>query len=154
MGVSIMSAKRFEQLMEKVRDFAIIFKDTDGIIQEWNVGAENLLGWTREEAVGKSIEIIYTPDDIANRISPKEMKTARETGSASDDRWHIRKDGSFFFASGLLHPIFEEGVLTCYVKIVRDLTQQVELEAAIEESKNALEMRVEEKTSELGEINK
>src|SRR3982751_5937128 len=111
-----MSEKRFQHLMDKVTNFAIIFKDTNGIIQEWNIGAENLFGWKRIEAIGQSIEIIYTPDDRANRISPLEMNTAAERGFAEDERWHLRKDGSFFFCSGLLHAIDEGGKLTEYVK--------------------------------------
>lgn len=79
------------------------------------------------------------------------MKIAAETGVAEDERWHLRKDGSVFFASGLLHSIYENGVLTCYVKIVRDLTERVEIEAALEESRQMLEMKVGERTSGQGE---
>ena len=151
-GVSMFTkAKRFEQLLEKVTDFAIIFKNTEGIIEEWNVGAERLFGYTAEEAIGQSILIIYTPEDRANRISPLEMKIAAETGVCEDERWHLRKDGSVFFASGLLHSIYENGVLTCYVKIVRDLTERVELEAALEESRQILEIKAGERTSDQGE---
>jgi PAS domain S-box-containing protein len=144
-------AKRFEQLLEKVTDFAIIFKNTEGIIEEWNVGAERLFGYTAEEAIGQSILIIYTPEDRANHISPLEMKIAAETGVAEDERWHIRKDGSVFFASGLLHSVYEKDSLTCYVKIVRDLTERVELEAALEESRQMLEIKESERASEQGE---
>jgi PAS domain S-box-containing protein len=144
-------AKRFEQLLDKVTDFAIIFKNTEGIIEEWNVGAERLFGYTAEEAIGQSILIIYTPEDRANQISPLEMKIAAETGVAEDERWHLRKDGSVFFASGLLHSIYEKDSLTCYVKIVRDLTERVELEAALEESRQMLEIKEGERTSEQGE---
>jgi PAS domain S-box-containing protein len=150
----ITKAKRFEQLLEKVPDFAIIFKNTEGIIEEWNVGAERLFGYTAEEAIGQSIQIIYTPEDRANQISPLEMKTAAETGVCEDERWHLRKDGSVFFASGLLHSIYEEGVLTCYVKIVRDLTERVELEAALQESRDLLNIKVQERTAEHGEANR
>jgi len=149
-----MSEKRFEQLMEKVTDLAIIFNDPKAIIQEWNIGAERLFGWTREEAIGKSIAIIYTQDDLDNDVPEAEMSQAIEKGFAGDDRWHVRKDGTYFFASGLLHPIVEDGKLNCYIKIVRDLTQQVELQAAVEEARTSVEVKVEERTSELGEMNK
>jgi PAS domain S-box-containing protein len=149
-----MSEKRFEHLMGKVTNFAIIFKGTDGIIQEWNVGAENLFGWKRVEAIGQSIKMIYTPDDRAKGESEKEMGTAAQNGYAEDERWHLRRDGSHFFASGLLHAIREEGELTGYVKIVRDLTERVQLELALEDAINSVDIRVEERTSELGEANK
>jgi PAS domain S-box-containing protein len=149
-----MGELRFKQLMEKVTDFAIIFKDADGIIEEWSVGAERLFGWSREEAVGRSIQIIYTPDDRDKDISGKEMTLALKEGVAGDDRWHLRKDGSFFFASGLLHPIVEENRRPGFVKIVRDLTEQVELQAEIDDARNAVDVRVVDRVSELGELNK
>ncbi|MFL6374393.1 MAG: PAS domain-containing sensor histidine kinase [Pyrinomonadaceae bacterium] len=149
-----MSESRFEQLMERVTDFAIIFKDADGIIEEWSIGAERLFGWTRDEAVGKSIQMIYTPDDRAKDISGQEMATALEKGVAGDDRWHMRKDGSFFFSSGLLHPIVQEGKRPGFVKIVRDLTDQIELQAEIDEARNSVEVNVVERESDLGELNK
>src|SRR5215203_32743 len=88
--------------------------------------------------------MIYTPDDRANRISEMEMRTAAAEGKAEDERWHLRRDGSLFYASWLLHPIFEEGVLTGYVKIVRNLTERVSLEAALAESKNLIKSTIEE----------
>src|SRR3982750_745262 len=110
-----MSEKRFRDLMDKVTNFAILFKDVNGIIQEWSAGAEHIFGWKREEVVGKSIKIIYTPEDRIDKISEKEMELARTTGVSEDERWHLRKDHSLFYASGLLHPIFEDGELTGYV---------------------------------------
>ena len=138
-----MSEKRFRQLMDTVTNFAILFKNVDAIIEEWNIGAEHIFGWTREEAVGQPIKIIYTMEDRRDGISEKEMEAARTTGVSEDERWHRKKDGSLFYASGLLHPIFEEGVLTGYVKIVRDLTERVALEAALAESQNLIQATVE-----------
>ena len=77
-----MSEKRFEHLMGKVTNFAIIFKNTSGIIEEWNVGAENLFGWKRMEAIGQSIKMIYTPDDRAKGESEREMGSAADKGFA------------------------------------------------------------------------
>src|SRR5436190_14729498 len=146
-----MSERRFKQLMEKVTNFAIIFKDTNGIIEEWNVGAENLFGWTREEAVGSSIQMIYTPQDRANGESEREMGTAAVEGKAEDERWHMCNDGSLFYASGLLHAIYEEAVLTGFVKIVRDLTERVSLEAALQDAKSLMAEKLEEKTGEFNQ---
>lgn len=58
------------------------------------------------------------------------MTIAAHEGKAEDERWHLKKDGSIYYASGLLHPVFEEGESTGYVKIIRDLTERVALEAA------------------------
>src|SRR4051812_39716925 len=146
-----MGEPRFQQLMERVTDFAIIFKDANGIIEEWSIGAERLFGWTREEAVGRSIQIIYTPDDRAKDISGQEMSIAAEKGVAGDDRWHMHKDGSFFLASGLLHAVIDDGKPPAFIKIVRDLTDQIELQAEIEEARNAIDVSVVERDTENGE---
>ena len=102
-------SERFQQLMEKVTNFAIIFKNVEGIIEEWNIGAQRLFGYSRQEAIGQSIEIIYTPEDRAAGVPEQEMLTAAQRNQekvAEDDRWHLRKDGTRFYASGLLHALF------------------------------------------------
>ena len=148
-----MSERRFRQIMDAVTNFAILFKDVNGIIKEWNIGAENIFGWKREEIIGKSVLTIYTPEDRTNQISEKEMTLAAANGVSEDERWHLKKDGSLFYASGLLHSIYEEGVLTGYVKIVRDLTERVSLEAELAEAQNMMQASVE-RTARMNEANK
>ena len=132
--------------MEKVTDFAILFNDPEGIIEEWNVGAENLFGYTREEAIGRMASLIFTPKDVGEGAFERELQSAAANGIAEDERWHIRKDGSFFFASGLLHALYDRrGALTGYVKIVRDLTHRVEMEAAIDDESSSLDIKIEER---------
>ena len=141
-----MSEKHFFQLMEEVTGYAIFFHNREGIIEEWNVGAEHLFGYSRDEAIGQPAAVIFTPKDRAEGIYQKELAKAATDGIAEDDRWHIRKDGSFFFASGLLHGLYDRrGELTGFVKIVRDLTHRIEMEAsAIDDEQSALDIRVEE----------
>ena len=139
-----MSESRYRALMHQVTNFAILFKDTNGIIQDWSAGAERIFGWPRDEVIGKSILTIYTPEDRENQISQLEMETAAKTGVSEDERWHMRKDGSLFYASGLLHPIYDGTLLTGFVKIVRDLTERVSLEAELAESRNMIAITSEE----------
>ena len=57
------------------------------------------------------------------------------SGRATDERWHIRKDGSRFFASGVLAPIFDEdSKLRGFTKIARDMTQRKVAEEAVREA--------------------
>jgi PAS domain S-box-containing protein len=149
-----LDAKRFRQLNDKVTDFAIFFTTPDGVIDEWNVGAERLFGFTRAEAIGQPGEIIFLGKDRANNVPAEEMNTAAKNGVAEDERWHLRKDGSTFFASGLMHALFEDGVLSGFVKIVRDLTERVEIESALSAAQVPLTIEVVEQTSEIGERNK
>jgi len=147
-----MSEKRFCQLMEKVTNFAILFMDEAGVIQEWNIGAEVLFGIGNADAIGRSADIIFVPDDRAARVPERERAAAAKNGFAEDERWHIRRDGSFFFASGLMHALYEDGKLTGFVKIVRDLTERVEMEAAVDGHKDSLDVKVEERAKPDGDF--
>ncbi len=125
--------ERLRLVMESVTEYAIITLDQSGTITGWNSGAERTFGWTRQEAIGQNTEIIFTPEDRERNESEKEMTEAREAGRASDERWHLRKDGSRLFMSGILSPL-RNGGLHGFVKIARDLTRERETETAMRES--------------------
>jgi PAS domain S-box-containing protein len=142
------------QLVENVRDYAIFVADLDGQIVSWNIGAEKLFGYTSEETMGRNCRILFTDEDRAGNVPEAEMKTAREAGSAEDERWHVRKDGSLFFASGMQTALYDEdGKHTGYAKIARDLTERVTFQDELQEAKDNLEVRVVERTNELNESN-
>jgi two-component system CheB/CheR fusion protein len=107
-----------QQVVESVRDYAIVTLDANGIVQTWNPGARTIFGYEDAEIVGKSGALLFTPEDRAAGV-----RQARETGRAEDDRWQLRKDGSRFFASGILAPIDDSSAFG-YVKILRDLTEK------------------------------
>ncbi|WP_207494487.1 PAS domain S-box protein [Aridibaculum aurantiacum] len=117
------SEERLRITMESATDYAIITMDTDRRVERWSKGAEEILGYREEEMIGQSADIIFTEEDMATDQPQKEMETARDTGRAADERWHKRKDGSRFFASGVMRPI-QNDELTGYVKVLRDTTQQ------------------------------
>lgn len=93
-----------------------------GIVTTWSAGAERLLGWTAVEAVGRSGDVIFTPEDRTEGAPAREREEAIARGRSIDERWHIRKDGSRFWGSGLLTPL-PGGV--GFAKIMRDRTEQV-----------------------------
>ncbi|HEY8562818.1 MAG TPA: PAS domain-containing sensor histidine kinase [Pyrinomonadaceae bacterium] len=142
------------QLVDNVRDYAIFVCDTEGRIVSWNVGAEKIFGYKPEEAIGQKTAITFTEEDRANGVPEHEMRTAREEGCAEDERWHVRKDGGYFFASGVKTPLYDdEGTLTGYAKIARDVTERIRFQDQLREAKDILEMKVGERTRELSESN-
>jgi PAS domain S-box-containing protein len=82
-----------------------------------------------KEMLGKSADVIFTPEDRAQKQPEKERRSALKTGRAIDERWHIRKDGSRFFASGVMVPVFRGEVHKGFAKIARDLTQLLHAES-------------------------
>ncbi|HEX3560623.1 MAG TPA: CheR family methyltransferase [Pyrinomonadaceae bacterium] len=146
------SEERLRLLIESVEDYAIIIQDMDGRIETWNPGAARIFGYTSAEAVGQSIAIIFTPEDRAQGAHLEEMKTAREHGCANDERWHLRKDGSRFYVSGVL-TLLRDGELMGYAKIARDLTESKRAEEELRRAHEELEHRVGERTRALAQAN-
>ncbi|WP_267395459.1 MULTISPECIES: PAS domain S-box protein [unclassified Sphingomonas] len=130
---------RQRAIVDSARDFAIVATDLDGIIAEWSQGAEAVLGWSEAEAVGASAALFFTEADRAAGVPASEMRAAREEGRAIDERWHLRKDGEQFWASGEMAPLNDEaGRHIGYVKILRDRTEQHLAGQALEEARHNL----------------
>jgi PAS domain S-box-containing protein len=122
-------------MVESIKDFAIFTVDKEARVVSWNSGAQQLFGYTEEEVLGQSVVVIFPPEDRAVLVPAHELAAAAATGRATDERWHIRKDGSRFFASGVLAPIFdEESKLRGFTKICRDITERKEAEIAVREA--------------------
>ncbi|MBN8625189.1 MAG: PAS domain S-box protein [Planctomycetes bacterium] len=127
--------ERWQVLMENVKDFGIFMLDADGHFATWNVGAERVLGFTAEEILGLPFSTIFTPEDIELQQPQFEFREAREKGRCEDERWHVRKDGSRFWASGVLTPLWTaRGVLRGFAKVVRDITERKMAELAVTEA--------------------
>jgi PAS domain S-box-containing protein len=116
--------RHYRQIVECAVDYAIIGTDLQGRIVSWSAGARHLLGWAEEDMVGQTLHRLFTPEDVAAGVPEREMTSAQRTGSAADERWHLRRGGERFWASGELMPMKDDaGALTGFVKIVRDRTQ-------------------------------
>ncbi len=111
----------YQAIFESAVDFAIVTTDHEGRVTAWNPGAERILGWSAEEMVGHSAETFYTPEDRAAGRPAEEVRQTAETGRAADERWHLRKDGTRFWASGEMMPLRSpEGADLGFLKILHD----------------------------------
>jgi PAS domain S-box-containing protein len=128
---SISKEELFELVVESSTDFGIFTMDSGGIITSWNGGAERLFGYSESEVVGRSADVIFTPEDRAEGAPEQERTGARRDGRAADERWHQRKDASRFWASGLLMPLRGDAG---FVKITRDRTDQHQAGERLRES--------------------
>jgi two-component system CheB/CheR fusion protein len=109
--------------MNTVDDYAIITLDAHGRILSWNDGARGVFGWEAVEAIGQPVAMIFTPEDRAAGVPEAELRQARESGRAEDDRWQLRKDGTRIFVSGVAAPLADAQQVG-YVKVCRDVTAQ------------------------------
>lgn len=117
------SEKVFRFLIETVSDYAIFLLDPSGHITSWNIGAERLHGYKREEAIGRHFSIFYIPADLELDKPAIELRRAAAEGHFGEEGWRVRKDGSRFWANVLITRILDEnGTLIGFGKIIRDLT--------------------------------
>ena len=139
------SEERYRLLVESVTDYAIFAVEADGRIANWNVGAQRIFGYREEEIVGEDFSIIFTPEDARRGVPERELTQAVAEGRAEDERWHVRRDGSRFWASGIVAPIRDEaGNLRGFTKVARDLTERKRSEEALKASEERLRATFEQ----------
>jgi PAS domain S-box-containing protein len=134
------SHRQLRAIMDSAREYAIIGMDPDGLVTAWNVGGEMLVGWTAAEALGREAAIIFPVEDRQAGVPEREMAAARAEGRALDERWHVRKDGSRFWAEGEIVALRDEGTgaLEGFLKILRDRTSQRHAAEELKEAASAL----------------
>jgi PAS domain S-box-containing protein len=120
-------------IIESARDYALVTVDLEGRITSWNTGAAQLHGWTEDEVLGRSGDLIFTADDLALGAADAEKEIAAKEGRAEGERWYLRKDGSCFWGSGLLLPLKGNHV-SGFLKIMRDRTEQRRSQEALRAS--------------------
>lgn len=118
----------YRKAIEDIRDYAIFMLDPDGLVTNWNLGAQHILGYSEEEIIGKDGARFFTAEDRSKNVPEKELTTAATLGRAEDERWHVRKDGSRFWASGVVTPVRDQaGKLIGFSKVMRDMTERNKL---------------------------
>jgi PAS domain S-box-containing protein len=142
------SEERLRLLVDSVTDYAIFTMTSDGVIDSWNPGAERMFGYRANQIVGRSFEALFTAHDREAGIPRRELELARRDGRANDERYHMRSDGSTFYASGVTTRL-GEGSGFGFAKIARDLTAQQRAAEALRQANDLMEHRVSERTQEL-----
>lgn len=119
------SEERLRLIVENARDYAIFTMDLDGRVTDWRGGAESIFGYARDEILGKSGDVLFTPEDVAAGEPDKERAQAAKEGTAPNIRWHVCRDGSRVFIEGVCTALLDsEGQLTGFLKIGRDATER------------------------------
>ena len=129
-----MPAAAFALLVGNVVDYAIYMLDTSGRIASWNAGAERIKGYKVTEVLGKHFSLFYTPEDRAAGLPQRNLALAVRAGRYGAEGWRVRKDGTRFWASVVIDPVFDDGTLIGFAKITRDVTERRNAELALRES--------------------
>lgn len=134
------SEERYRELVEQVKDYAIFRIDRDGRATTWNEGVKRVLGFDPHEFIGIDISsTIFTQEDAERGVPRQELDEAARNGTASNDRWMRRKDGSRFFANGITTALRERGgEIAGFAKVMHDQTAKVQAEEALRRSEDQL----------------
>ena len=135
----IEAEQRFRILVQGVTDYAIYMLDPQGMVTNWNSGAERIKGYSPDEIIGEHFSRFYTPEDFDAGVPGKALATARESGRYEAEGWRQRKDGTRFWASVVIDAIHDDkGELLGFAKITRDMTEKREAQRKLEESREQL----------------
>ncbi len=129
----------YRRMINAMLDTEVIMLDSDGDILTWGDGAVRLKGYTADEVVGRNITIFYTEADADSGLVRTELDEAMRTGRYEGEGWRVRKGGQRFWANVVIQPIYgDDGTVTGFVKVTRDLTEQRERERLVQRQRDEI----------------
>jgi PAS domain S-box-containing protein len=139
------SEERYHKMIEEVEDYAIVLLDKNGIIQNWNKGAEKIKGYSEQDILGSNFSIFYREEDRLARLPERLLQQARDFGKAIHEGWRRRKDGSLFWGSIVITALHDaENNIIGFSKVTRDLTERKFAEDKMREYATQLEFQNKE----------
>jgi PAS domain S-box-containing protein len=141
-GGRIADERNFRLLVQGVVDYAIYMLDPNGIVANWNAGAERIKGYSAREIVGRHFSVFYDEKDRRNGLPERALETARREGRYEAEGWRIRKDGAKFLASVVIDAIHDDGEFIGFAKITRDITERRKHESALLDSESKFRLLV------------
>jgi formate hydrogenlyase transcriptional activator len=126
------SEENLRLLVEGIKDYALFRLDVEGKVASWNAAAEGINGYGADEIIGKPFSLFYVPEDIRVGKPAQHLQEAATLGRVEDEGWRVRKDGSRFWANGIITALKDEGgQLRGFAQVTRDFTERKRAEEAL-----------------------
>ncbi|MFJ2408239.1 PAS domain S-box protein [Pseudomonas sp. NPDC087814] len=133
------SEQQFSLLVQGVTDYALYMLDPNGVITTWNAGAQRIKGYQPAEVIGRHYSMFFQREDVDHNVPQRALETVLREGRYEGQGWRLRKDGTGFLAHVVIDPIKNElGELVGFAKITRDVTESVQAQQEIKETREAL----------------
>ncbi len=140
----LVESEYFRHMVQSVNDYAIYMLSPEGVVISWNSGAQRFKGYTEEEIIGQHFSKFYRDEDRESGLPDSALKIAKMQGKFEAEGWRVRKDGSYFWASVVLDPVYDDsGTLIGFAKITRDITQRKEAAEALHASEERFRLLVQ-----------
>jgi len=138
------SSEIYRHLVTSMPDYAIFALDTDGKVLAGNPGVEGIKEYRPEEVVGRHFSFCYLPEDVAANKPSSDLETAAREGRIESTGWRVRKDGSRFWADVIITAVRnEQGELTGFTHVMRDLTVRRATEESLRQSEERFQLLVQ-----------
>jgi PAS domain S-box-containing protein len=143
--ISLHEEQQYHLMIGEVEDYAILMLDREGMIRNWNKGAEKIKGYTEEEAVGMNFRMFYRSEDREAGLPEKLIDEATRKGKAIHEGWRLRKDGTAFWGSVVITALHDpDGQVVGFSKVTRDLTERKQAEDKLLQYSRQLEAQNKE----------
>jgi len=130
----------FARVVDALQDYAVVLLDTEGRVRSWNRAAREIFGFSAEDMIGVSADVLFVPEDRLSGVFEQELRQALAHGKADDSRWMMRVDGSRLWAEGTVMPLFDDAdAHSGFVKVVHDATDAHERAASLKAAKEEAE---------------
>jgi diguanylate cyclase (GGDEF)-like protein/PAS domain S-box-containing protein len=131
-------------LVDSLTEYAVFAVSPQGLFISWNSGAQHTFGYQESDVIGKHFGLIFTPEDVASGAPQNELATALSGEKTDHDRWHVRQDGSRFWGTNTVQPMYaRDGTLLGFTKLVRDITERHLAVEALSDSEESLRLLIE-----------
>src|SRR5712671_895107 len=127
------SERQFRLLVNGVTDYALYMLSPDGIVTNWNAGAQRIKGYTADEMIGRHFSRFFTDSEQQAGKPARSLQIAAQQGRFEAEGWRVRKDGTCFWANAVIDAIRDEqGRLVGFAKITRDITERREAQITLQ----------------------
>ena len=135
--------ERLKLLVESINEYAIYLLGPDGSIASWNPGAERITGYRPAEALSQNFSSLFSDEDRGAGIPARLLQEASLEGRSESEIWLLRKNGSRFLASAVLHPVPDaSGFPAGYSMVLRDVTAHAAAQETALESERVFRQMV------------
>ena len=128
--------------LQATAEHAMILIDSAGSIRGWSDAAAALFGWPHEEILGADFGELFTDEERRAGVPRHELALAERQGCVDDFRWHVRRDGSRFWATGIVLACLS-GDARCFVKVLRNRTEMKQAQERLSRSEAQLRLLAE-----------
>jgi len=135
------SKRHFQILIEGVVDHAVFLLDRSGRVASWNSTAQQIIGYTADEIIGKHFGVFYRPDERRAGEPNRVLELAVKNGKHAVEGWRIKKNGTLFFVTGTIRAIHDDdGNLIGLANVLRDATERRNAQEKLVEAREQLAM--------------